>query len=72
MTNQYQSYTPLVGKHEFERGAACGSGTVVCPASRVQPLLAAGPYGFREIGSTSVTRAARLYVRQLVFPTPSH
>ena len=25
---------PLVGKHDFERRAACGSGTVVCPASR--------------------------------------
>ena len=24
---------PLVGKHDFERRAACGSGTVVCPAS---------------------------------------
>ena len=35
---------PLVGKHDFERRAACGSGTVVCPASRCSPSSAAGPY----------------------------
>ena len=44
---------PLVGKHDVERRAACGSGTVVCPASRMQPFSAAGLYGFREIGSRS-------------------
>ena len=33
---RHRSYVdaPLVGKHDVERRVACGSGTVVCPASR--------------------------------------
>ena len=47
------------------------SGAVVCPASPCGRSHAAGPYGDTRIGSKSLTRARKLSVRMLVFPTRS-
>ena len=52
---------PLVDKHDFERRAACGSGTVVCPASRCSPcrprarmvFVRSDTYRFRELQGSS-------------------
>ena len=52
---------PLVGKHDFERREACGSGTVVCPASRCSPsrprarmvFVRSDPYRLRELQGSS-------------------
>ena len=38
----------------------------------MQPFSAAGLYGFRQIGSKSLTRAPMLFGQKLVFPTLSH